>query len=101
MRFYRPRQHQTNTFTIRMSDGWQAWLDWQRTVAPDNEVEMKALEDDHGSYLGYIRAVGHRREEVELADPIVYFPAQYTKKPLLRPCALCNTGSDDAAAPQH
>ena len=68
---------------------------------PDNEVEMKALEDDHGSYLGYIRAVGRRREEVELADPIVYFPAQYTKKPVLRPCALCNTGSDDAAAPQH
>jgi len=45
--------------------------------------------------------VGRRREEVELADPIVYFPAQYTKKPLLRPCALCNTGSDDATAPQH
>lgn len=86
--WWRRQWERTGILTIdladTMSDGWQAWLDWQRAVAPDNEVEIKALEDDHGSYLGYIRAVGRRRGEVELPDPIVSLPAQYTKKPLLR-----------------
>ena len=31
-----------------MPDGWQRWLDWLRTVAPDNEAEIKALEADGG-----------------------------------------------------
>ena len=84
------RQHweRTGILTIDLADtmshGWQAWLDWQQAVAPDNQVEIKALQDDHGSYLGYIRAVGHRREELELADTIVSIPAQYTKRSLLR-----------------
>jgi len=61
-----------SVLTIDLADtmphGWQAWLDWQKAVAPDNEVEMKALEDDHGSYLGYIRVIGRRRREVTLGD---------------------------------
>src|SRR5262249_59424818 len=35
-----------------MPDGWQRWLDWQRVVAPDNAVEIKALEADRGTCLG-------------------------------------------------
>lgn len=67
-----------------MPDGWQLWLDWHRVVAPDNEAEIKALEADRGNYLGYVRLVGRRQGQTELADHIVSVPAQYTKKPLLR-----------------
>ena len=67
-----------------MPDGWQRWLDWHRVVAPDNEVEIRAIEEDGGNYIGYVRLVGHRREDVNLAEPIVSVPSQYTKKQLLR-----------------
>jgi SAM-dependent methyltransferase len=85
--WWRRHWQRTDIFNIDIADtmphGWQVWLDWQRAVAPDNEVEIKALEDDQGGYLGYIRLVGRRRGEVKLADRIVSVPAQYTKKPLL------------------
>jgi SAM-dependent methyltransferase len=67
-----------------LPDGWQLWLDWQRAVAPDNELEIKALEADRGRCLGYVRLVGRRRSGAKLADQIVSVPTQYTKKPLLR-----------------
>lgn len=67
-----------------MSDGWQLWLDWQKVVAPDNQAEIKALEADRGSYLGYVRLVGRRQAGVQLTDLIESLPTQYTKKPLLR-----------------
>jgi SAM-dependent methyltransferase len=67
-----------------MPDGWQLWQDWHRVIAPDNEVEIKALEADRGSYLGYVRLVGRRQGQAKLADHIESFPAQYTRKPLLR-----------------
>ena len=68
-----------------MPDGWQLWLEWQRAVAPDNEMEINALEADRGVYLGYVRLVGRRNGEAQLADHIVSVPDHYTKKPLLRP----------------
>jgi len=67
-----------------MPDGWQLWLGWHQAIAPDNEVEIKALEIDSGRYLGYVRLVGRRRAEARLEDPVTSLPAQYTKKPLLR-----------------
>jgi SAM-dependent methyltransferase len=67
-----------------MPDGWQLWLDWHRVVAPDNEVEIKAVEADRGRWLGYVRLVGRRNSQAELADHIESLPAQYTKKPLPR-----------------
>src|SRR5688572_7668286 len=67
-----------------MPDGWQRWLDWLRLIAPDNEVEIKALEADRGSHLGYVRLVGRRQSQLNLEDPIVCIPPQYTKTPLLR-----------------
>ena len=67
-----------------MRDGWQRWLDWHYTVAPDNRIEIAALEADRGSYLGYGRVLGRRRRDVVLDEPIVSLPAQYTKKPLTR-----------------
>ncbi|HKV41262.1 MAG TPA: methyltransferase domain-containing protein [Blastocatellia bacterium] len=72
-----------------MPEGWRLWLDWQRAVAPGNLAEIKAVEADTGDYLGYIRVVGRRRREAKLEeycwpDTMRSFPAQYTKKPLLR-----------------
>jgi len=67
-----------------MPEGWQAWLEWQRTICPDNHTEIKAVEADRGSYLGYVRVVGRRRVEAKLEEPMLSIPAQYTKKPLLR-----------------
>lgn len=67
-----------------MPDGWQLWRDWHKVVAPDNEVEIEAVESDSGRTLGYVRLVGRRRFEAHLEDPIVSLPAQYTKKSLLR-----------------
>lgn len=65
-------------------DGWQRWLDWLRVIAPDNAVEIAALDADRGQYLGYVRAVG-RRTAFPVYDPVPSFPVQYTKHPLLRP----------------
>jgi SAM-dependent methyltransferase len=72
-----------------MADGWQVWLDWHHAVAPDNATEIKAVEDDEGRYLGYVRCVGRRRSGVKLEeycwpDTLRCIPPQYTKKPLLR-----------------
>jgi hypothetical protein len=67
-----------------MQDGWQAWLDWHHTMFPQNLPEIAAVEADQGRYLGYVRVVGRRVADVVLEEPIVSFPAQYVKKPLLR-----------------
>jgi ubiquinone/menaquinone biosynthesis C-methylase UbiE len=72
-----------------MPEGWQAWLEWHRTVFPDNTEEIQTLEADHGQYLGYVRVVGHRQADAKLEeycwpDSMKSFPPQYTRKPLLR-----------------
>lgn len=67
-----------------MPDGWQVWLDWHRTIAPDNLPEIRALEADRGENLGYVRVVARRREGVELEAPVVSVPTEYAPKPLLR-----------------
>ena len=67
-----------------LADGWRLWLDWHKVIAPDNEPEITALEADRGAYLGYVRLVGRRQGQAQLADHIVSIPAQYVRKPLLR-----------------
>ncbi len=67
-----------------LCDGWRFWLDWIQTVAPENVTEIRSVEADAGSYLGYVRVVGRRRAEAHLMDPVLSVPAQYRKKPLLR-----------------
>lgn len=70
-----------------MEDGWKVWLDWHRTVAPENATEVHAIEEDAGRYLGYIRVVGRRNAEVKLQEycwPGMRVPPQYTRVPLLR-----------------
>lgn len=70
-----------------MPDGWRHGLEWLRLVAPDNATEIRALEADAGSHLGYVRVVGSRRAGVQLPEPIVSVPGQYRKAPLLRGAA--------------
>ena len=68
----------------RLPSGWQMWRDWQKVIAPDNTAEILALEEDRGSYLGYVRLLGRRRAEARLDEPILSVPGKYAKKPLLR-----------------
>lgn len=67
-----------------LPDGWRYWAQWLRHIAPDNLGEIAAVEGDAGEYLGYVRAVGRRRADAALPEPIVSVPAHYEQKPLLR-----------------
>jgi hypothetical protein len=67
-----------------LPDGWRFWRDWLKLVAPANEKEIRAVEADAGRHFGYVRAVGRRRAEAQLFDPLMTVPAEYAKKPLLR-----------------
>jgi len=51
---------------------------------PTNETEIRALEADSGRHFGYVRAIGRRRAEAQLFDPLMSVPARYTQTPLLR-----------------
>lgn len=86
--WWRRHWEQTGILDVGMADtltdGWRLWLDWQEAIAPDNAVEIQALKEDHGRYLGYVRVVGRRRADVQLPEPIVSVPTQYVKAPLLR-----------------
>lgn len=87
--WWRRHWERTGIVTIEladaMPDGWQLWRDWIQVIAPNNVVEIKALEDDRGAYLGYVRHVGRRcGEEAQLMDLAMSIPPQYTKQPLLR-----------------
>lgn len=67
-----------------LPNGWQFWVDWQRVVGPDNDAEIRAVEADRGRYLGYVRAIGRRRSDAKLDEPIVSIPTQYARRRLLR-----------------
>src|SRR3954451_10452105 len=67
-----------------MPDGWKLWLDWHNVIAPENRVEIEAVQADRGINLGYVRALARRRDNLNLDDPPAAIPVQYTKKPLLR-----------------
>jgi ubiquinone/menaquinone biosynthesis C-methylase UbiE len=85
------RRHWERTGIVEMEqadtlpEGWRLWLDWHRVIAPDNRVEIEALEADCGRYLGYVRQVGRRSDHVDLDDEIVSIPMHYTKQALHRP----------------
>lgn len=66
-----------------MPDGWRRWIDWLNVVAPENTIEIAALEADRGDWLGYIRVVGRKNASAKLEAPIVSVPAQYSRKSLL------------------
>jgi SAM-dependent methyltransferase len=67
-----------------MPEGWKNWLAWHWEIAPDNAVEIAALEADAGRTMGYVRIVARRRAGVDLLEHVTSVPSQYTKAPLLR-----------------
>ena len=67
-----------------MDDGWKLWLDWHRTIAPDNVAEIDAITADEGRYIGYVRAVGRRRAGVQLEEAVSSVPTEYQQRALLR-----------------
>jgi cyclopropane fatty-acyl-phospholipid synthase-like methyltransferase len=68
-----------------MPDGWRRWLDWQHAASPDNTTEIDVIGTDAGRHLGYVRAVGRRRTDTVLDEPIAAIPVEYVPAPLLRP----------------
>jgi hypothetical protein len=67
-----------------MPDGWRRWLDWHRSVCPDNALEIAAVEADAGRILGYVRAVARLRPDARIEEPIASIPTEYRAAPLLR-----------------
>jgi cyclopropane fatty-acyl-phospholipid synthase-like methyltransferase len=78
----------TGIVTVEIADKlpecWREWLEWQRTVCPENTTEIQAVETDAGEYLGYVRVVGRRLADAKLEEPIASKPFQYTHAPLRR-----------------
>ena len=66
-----------------MPEGTERWLDWQRTVAPDNLPEIDAVAADAGEYLAYVRVVG-TRTSAAADEPVTTVSTTYTRQPLLR-----------------
>src|SRR5438034_2880177 len=67
-----------------LADGWRYWLDWLKLIAPDNATEIRTLQADAGTHLGYVRVVGRRRADAALVEPVASIPPEYVNKPLLR-----------------
>jgi SAM-dependent methyltransferase len=86
--WWRRHWERTGIMDIEVADtmpgGWQLWLDWHRVIAPDNAVEIKALETDRGKHLGYVRVLARRQGRVKLEERVVSLPMQYVKKTLMR-----------------
>jgi SAM-dependent methyltransferase len=85
------RQHweRTGILQIECADtlagGWQFWLDWLKLIAPENTIEIAALQADQGQYLAYVRNIGRRKPDAKLFDiTTLSVPADYKPQPLLR-----------------
>jgi cyclopropane fatty-acyl-phospholipid synthase-like methyltransferase len=65
-----------------LGDGWRLWQKWHEAIAPDNKVEIEALQADKGSYLGYVRAIARKKPGTPAEEPILSIPAEYLYKPL-------------------
>ena len=64
-----------------MPEGTQRWLDWHRVVAPDNALEIAALEADQGRTLAYVRAVA-RRTSAAIDAAVTTVETTYDPHPL-------------------
>lgn len=67
-----------------MPGGWKFWLEWHKTIAPDNHLEIQSVEADGGRNFAYNRVVARRRLDASLDEPIVSIPMSYSHKLLLR-----------------
>ena len=67
-----------------LEEGWRYWLESLRIVAPENQTEIAALEEDAGRHLGYVRVTGRRQMGAPVHDSAISVPASYERHPLLR-----------------
>ena len=67
-----------------MAEGWRVWSEWQREIAPENLVEIDAVESDGGETLGYLRVVGRRRVGANVEAPVESMAMPYVGRALLR-----------------
>ena len=67
-----------------LNEGWKLWRAWHLAIAPENYKEINALEADKGEYLGYVRTIARRKPGLELPEPILSLPSEYSSQPLLR-----------------
>jgi SAM-dependent methyltransferase len=67
-----------------MPDGWRFWRDWLALAAPGNTGELAVLDADAGRYMGYVRAIGRRRADAPLVEPVPPIPSQYQQLPMRR-----------------
>ena len=66
-----------------LPDGWRLWQKWHEAIAPDNRVELEALQADGGRYLGYVRVIARKQQNIKDEAPMLSIPTEYTKKALL------------------
>jgi SAM-dependent methyltransferase len=66
-----------------LPEGWRWWQKWHQAIAPDNKVEIEALQTDGGRYLGYVRVICRKQPNVQSEEPVLSIPMAYTKTPLL------------------
>ena len=66
-----------------LPNGWRLWQRWHQAIAPNNIVEIEALQADGGRYLGYVRAIGRKQQNLTAEEPMLSIPTEYTRKPLL------------------
>jgi SAM-dependent methyltransferase len=86
--WWRRHWERTGILDIEIADtldeGWQFWRSWLQAVSPENLTEIAALEADHGRVLGYVRAIGRRRPDAPLHEPITAIPTHYTAQSVRR-----------------
>lgn len=66
-----------------LPEGWRLWQQWHEAIAPDNRLEIAALQADSGRYLGYVRVIGRKQQTIQSGEPIRSIPMEYNRKPLL------------------
>ena len=66
-----------------LKDGWRLWQRWHEAIAPDNRVELNALHLDAGRYLGYVRVIARKEDNIRDEEPMLSIPTTYSKHPLL------------------
>jgi hypothetical protein len=66
-----------------LPEGWRLWQRWHEAIAPDNKVELDALKEDAGRYLGYVRVIGRKEHGITPEEPILAIPTEYKKEPLI------------------
>lgn len=64
-----------------LPEGWSMWL---QEIAPDNLLEIQAIQSDQGRNMTYNRIVARRCPQITLEDPISSIPQYYDRAPLLR-----------------